>query len=79
MALLLADDLTAATEALHRAVEVNDAAGIPAWAARSRRLLARTLRHDRPDEPARKFAERLTRAADAGLDAAGMPATAGSV
>ena len=79
MASLLADDPEAATEALHQAVEVNDAAGIPAWGARSRRLLARTLCHDRPDEPAAQFADRLTRAADAALDAAGMPATAGSV
>jgi len=80
MASLLAGDVGSAAAALHKAVDVNDAAGIPAWGARSRRLLARTLQDgDQLDEVTAGSADRLTRAADAALAVAGMPATAGSV
>jgi hypothetical protein len=80
MASLVVGDLDAATEALHRAVEVNDASGNPAWGARSRRLLARTISgRDQRGEPSASLDDRLTTAADAALAAARMPAAAGSV
>jgi hypothetical protein len=77
MALLLAGDPHAATEALHQAVKVNDAAANPAWGARARRLLARTVRQQ-PGAQA-FLADRLVQAAAAAIAAAEMPATAGAI
>ena len=80
MALLLGGNHDEAGRALRQAVAVNDRAGNPAWGARARRLIARTLQDaDRGSTPPERDGSWWTGAADAAVAAAGMPATAGQL
>jgi hypothetical protein len=80
MATLLTGDVDAASDTLQRAVAVNDRAGNPAWGARSRRLLSRTIAGGggrSGGSPATESTGSLIKAADAAVATAGMPLTAG--